>query len=327
MKLDNANAAVDALNDGDAVQDVFSYTVTDGHAQDSSTLNIAIAGHTDIPALFTAGNDAVDFNTITAGSYVAGTQYDALAGDDTVILPDNAAEAAEAGFVAGTVFNAGDGNNTVIGGGLNDIIFGGGGTDTIDGGAGDDRIDAGDGDDVVRGGDGRDVLDGGAGRNRLLYDQESDGVRIDLVIGVARGVYVDRIENFQDIVGSRFQDQMDGDDSDNAFYGGAERDELEGGGGADFLDGQQGDDFLTGGAGADVFHFDLRDFSPIDNEIIFDFEVGVDRISFAGNSFDDISDLHFIQVDADILIELSLSATIRLQNVNASLLTNADFLF
>ena len=38
-------------------------------------------------------DDTVDFASVLAGSYDAGTQYDALDGNDTVILPDTLAAA------------------------------------------------------------------------------------------------------------------------------------------------------------------------------------------------------------------------------------------
>jgi VCBS repeat-containing protein len=65
--VDNTNAAVNALNDGDALQDIFSYTVTDGIGDDTAQLTITINGNTD-PALFTEGNDFVDFDTVAAGT-------------------------------------------------------------------------------------------------------------------------------------------------------------------------------------------------------------------------------------------------------------------
>ena len=161
--LDQTSAALAALNDGEVLHETFAYTITDGYGQATSQLTITINGHTDLPPLFTAGDDAVDFNTIVAGSYRAGTQYDALDGNDTVILPGSAAEAAEAGFAVGTAFRTGDGQNTVIGGGLNDIVIGGSGSDTIDGGAGNDTLSGGGGNDVIAGGRGNDLIDGGAG--------------------------------------------------------------------------------------------------------------------------------------------------------------------
>jgi VCBS repeat-containing protein len=45
--LDNSNATVDALNDGQALTDSVTYTATDGTTISSATLKILIDGHTD----------------------------------------------------------------------------------------------------------------------------------------------------------------------------------------------------------------------------------------------------------------------------------------
>ncbi|HVI90520.1 MAG TPA: hypothetical protein VM659_19625, partial [Dongiaceae bacterium] len=50
------------------------------------------------PPLFTANADTVDFNKVTAGSYLAGSQYDALGGNDVVTLALDATAATNAGF-------------------------------------------------------------------------------------------------------------------------------------------------------------------------------------------------------------------------------------
>ena len=71
--LDQTNAALGDLNDGDALQETFAYTITDGYSQATSQLTITINGHTDAPPLFTEGNDVVDFNTVVAGTYINGT--------------------------------------------------------------------------------------------------------------------------------------------------------------------------------------------------------------------------------------------------------------
>lgn len=409
--LDNTNAAVNALNDGEALTDIFSYTATDGVHGDSADLTITIAGHTD-PALFTPGNDVVvDFNAVIAGTYQDGTQYDALAGDDWVILPGNAAEAAEAGYVIGTAFHAGEGQNTVLGGALDDTIIGGSGADRIDGGAGND---------IVSGGGGYDILDGGAGINRVLYDYAGGGIHVDLaghVASVQIGLgpdEADTIVNFQEVVGSSFRDIITGDDNDNSLFGmggddiiegGGGADRLEGGDGRDWLLGQNGDDTLvggsgsdtldggdgtdtadysdsligidlnlvsgtaaqgmdferilsienvvgsrgddvivgddganritgflgndtmTGGAGADVFHFDLSGGVNLGNDVITDFEIGVDQISLAGSLYHGLADLNPQQVGQDTVLDLGHGTLLTLLHTNASLLANGDFIF
>ena len=422
--LDQANAALAELNDGDMLQETFAYTITDGYGQATSQLTITINGHTDLPPLFTAGDDVVDFNTVVAGSYRAGTQYDALDGNDTVILPGSAAEAAAAGFAAGTAFRTGDGQNTVIGGGLNDIVVGGNGSDTIDGGAGNDTLSGGGGNDVIAGGRGNDLIDGGAGIDTYVMTTATfvflaDGNAVDGEGGV------DQIVNIENVIGSDFDDRIFGDAQDNAFFGGGGRDVIEGGAGNDRLDGGLGRDRLLGGdgddlfisdaiqsaifggdgidtidysgvlfdmainfhmgfageapirtvypidypflpdsfsgieniiagqgndhiigderdnritgflgddtmggmVGRDVFHFDLGGGANVGNDIILDFEIGIDHISLGGGLHADLNDLNPHQVGEDTVLDLGPGMQLTLLRTNAALLTDSDFLF
>ncbi|WP_165379673.1 calcium-binding protein [Rickettsiales endosymbiont of Peranema trichophorum] len=94
------------------------------------------------------------------------------------------------------------------------------------------------GDDIIDGRAGADDLDGGDGNDTVTYRYSTAGVTVSLVRGVmctggdARG---DIILNFENIIGSSYNDVLTGDDRDNL---------IESGG---------GDDTLIGGEGADVF--------------------------------------------------------------------------
>ena len=57
---------------------------------------------------------------------------------------------------------------------------------------------------------------------------------------------------FEDVIGSQYSDDIDGNDRDNTLIGLAGRDELEGGRGDDLLYGGSGDDKLTGDDGNDI---------------------------------------------------------------------------
>src|SRR5690554_3725570 len=61
-QLDNSNPAVNALKDGDTLEDVFSYTITDNDGdQSTTTLTITINGHTDgEPAVTIADNNGAE---------------------------------------------------------------------------------------------------------------------------------------------------------------------------------------------------------------------------------------------------------------------------
>ena len=72
-----------------------------------------------------------------------GVTYNTLGGEDIVL--------------------AGEGDDTIYGGGDSDWLVGGEGDDAIYGGAGDDTIDGGEGDDTIYGGAGDDTITGGAG--------------------------------------------------------------------------------------------------------------------------------------------------------------------
>ncbi len=126
---------------------------------------------TGSPGLFTSVDDTVDFNTVVAGSYTDGTQYDGLDGNDTVTLANDVAAAAAAGYVVGTAFNAGAGDDTVNGGALDDIINGDAGNDVLNGGTGVDVLNGGDDDDrlILEDINVGDSVDGGTGNDTFVF--------------------------------------------------------------------------------------------------------------------------------------------------------------
>lgn len=125
--------------------------------------------------LFTSGNDVVDFNSLPNGAYEDGAQYDALGGDDTVVLPNRTSVDAGNPWNFRLMFNAGDGDDSVTGGDRNDIIHGGAGDDALHGGLGADRL---------IGGLGADTLQGDLGADRFVFTslQDSSGAGIDTIL-------------------------------------------------------------------------------------------------------------------------------------------------
>ena len=111
------------------------------------------------PNLFTAGDDIIDFNLVSAGTYEPGSQYMSGDGADMIWLPADAVAATAAGYDLNHAFDAGNGNDMITGSDLADTIFGGAGEDTLIGGMGNDILDLGaadgDADTVVA------TLDGG----------------------------------------------------------------------------------------------------------------------------------------------------------------------
>ncbi|MFE1600807.1 calcium-binding protein [Methylobacterium sp. ID0610] len=178
----------------------------------------------------------------------------------------------------------------------NDSVDGGAGNDTLFGDAGDDRVDGGEGDDVLRGWYGSDTLFGSAGNDALFGQDGND------FLGAGRG--------------------------NDALSGGAGNDALYGEAGEDVLFGNAGDDELIGGAGSDTFAFGRGD----GQDLIRDFTIGGaerDLIAFNGGAFASFAAVQAAtqQVGADAVIAYGTGDTIRLQNVQASSLTAANFSF
>ncbi len=126
--------------------------------------------------------------------------------------------------------------------GFNDII-GSTRSDTISGAGGFDQIE---------GGAGADILDGGADQDILSYANSSAGVIVNLASGFTLGGDADGdvISNFEDLLGSGFDDILTGDALDNVINGLGGNDILNGGAGLDQLVGGDGDDTLLLGATA-----------------------------------------------------------------------------
>jgi Ca2+-binding RTX toxin-like protein len=153
---------------------------------------------------------------------------------------------------------------------------------------GDDWLFGGDGEDWVRGGNGNDLMFGGAGNDSILGDAGNDtvsyffttsGVTVTLTTSAWQatgGAGSDRLFDIENLTGSIFADELEGNGANNR---------LNGLGGADILRGGAGLDTLTGGAGADLFDFDLTGDSTSQQnlaDLITDFAQGEDRIDFSG---------------------------------------------
>jgi len=230
------------------------------HVVDGRVYEIQLQNYSTQPALFTAGNDVVDFNHIATGGYLPGSQYNALAGDDTVTLPVDAAAAAAAGYnPIQQAFHAGDGNDVITGGSLNDTIYGDSGNDIIHGGAGNDRLFGSGGSDTISGGPGDDYMDGGSSTDTVDYSASAAAVTVNLLLGTATGEGNDTLLNFENVTGSGLDDTITGSTGNNVLLGGAGNDTLHGGDGNDTLTGGSGLDQLFGDAGNDTLKWDSAD--------------------------------------------------------------------
>jgi serralysin len=143
----------------------------------------------------------------------------------------------------GTSFNdllRGDDGDNVVEGGFgdgDDILVGLGGADLLIGASGDDRL---------VGGAGGDTLDGGGGADTASYGDAGTRIVADLqvVFGNTGDAFGDTYVGVENLIGSRYDDDLRGDGQVNI---------LSGGGGADGLNGRGGHDRLVGGGGDDLY--------------------------------------------------------------------------
>lgn len=133
-------------------------------------------------------------------------------------------------------------------------IYGTSADDQLSGTAGDDIIIAGAGDDRITPGTGADRINGEAGMDLVDYSQSNASITYDFegIITAVGDVADDTLTNIEGLVGTGFDDRVDGDLADNHFFGGAGNDRLDGRGGADTIYGGVGDDGLLGRGGDDL---------------------------------------------------------------------------
>jgi len=159
-----------------------------------------------------------------------------LAGNDTIY------GGADVGAGVGDVMYGDDTLNAVTG---NDSLFGGNGNDTGYGGLGNDFIE---------GSAGSDSLYGGAGNDTLSYSLSDQGVTVTLggsgTGGHAQGDVL--AADFENLLGSTFDDTLIGDGNANFIFGSAGLDSIRSAVGADTVYGGVGVDTIEGGTGGDT---------------------------------------------------------------------------
>lgn len=138
--------------------------------------------------------------------------------------------------------------------------------DTIFGYAGNDDLRGGNGNDVIDGGGDNDYMDGEAGSDSVSYASAASGTTVNLVTVTAQntgGAGIDTILNFENLIGSAYNDTLTGDSNANIIEGGSGNDTLNGAGGTDTLSYQSAGSGITinlatatgqntGGAGTDT---------------------------------------------------------------------------
>lgn len=190
------------------------------------------------------------------------------------------------------IASGGLGNDKLYGGNGDDGILGGGGNDILFGKNGNDSLFGGDGKDRISGGDDNDFIGGGEGDDRLWGDD----------------------------------DELDGGDGKDNLFGDSGDDVINGDDGNDKLTGGTGNDTMTGGAGADNFYFVSGD----GQDVITDFEIGIDTITIDGLALDvwlDGANWSVVSASETTFSVTSLSGdALTLENVDGLALFN-NFLF
>jgi len=136
-------------------------------------------------------------------------------------------------------------------------LDGGFGADTLNGGSSDDILRAGATDadpDTLEGNGGDDTLDfGGSGFDKLVYEDAPGPVHVDLALGTVTGAEgADVLVGSPDsVIGSRYGDQLFGNDDGQALIGGPGPDTIDGRGYDDGISPGRGNDTVEGGAGTD----------------------------------------------------------------------------
>ena len=254
-----------------------------------------------------AGNDSID----------GGAGNDAMdggAGVDTASYASATAGVAVSLAVATAQATGGAGTDTLVnfeylvGSDFNDTLTGSTGANLLQGGAGNDSID---------GGAGNDSIDGGTGTDTLSYASATAGVRVNMSLTTAQvtgGAGTETLANFENLVGSDFNDSIVGTTGANLIRGGAGVDNINAGAGNDTVVGGSGADILTGGFGADVFMYEqLSDSGAL--------LAGRDRIMDFSTAQGDKINLHLIDPALTVVTRFDNHAHQLMMSVQANNVT------
>ncbi|NEQ96068.1 MAG: hypothetical protein F6K30_04970 [Cyanothece sp. SIO2G6] len=164
----------------------------------------------------------------------------------------------------------------------------------------------------------------------------------DILVGTRSRDRLFGLEGDDRLIGRKGNDRLEGGVGQDTLLGNGGRDRLIGGDGDDVLLGQKGNDRLAGGAGADIFEYRrIRD----GRDVITDFTIGEDRVDLSrviarirglsGQTLlGDIVQLQqsnrhtLVLIDRDgIAGPEDATELIRLQRIDASDLSDSDFIF
>lgn len=184
---------------GSAYNDVL---IGDGNA------NVIVGGDGNDMLIGGAGAD-----TLSGGNGTDTVSYENAGADVTVTINGSGSVGDANGDVLTSIEN-------LIGSAFGDVLTGDGSNNVIDGGAGNDTINA------------------GAGTDTITYLTAASAVSVNLSsagINATGGAGSDTLTNFENIIGSIFNDTLTGDGGANVMEGGLGNDILNGGTGTDTL--------------------------------------------------------------------------------------------
>ena len=141
---------------------------------------------------------------------------------------------------------------------------------------------------VIEGNLGNDTLDGAAGLDTVSYANASAGVTVNLATAAAQNTVSagsDTLSNFENILGSDFNDTLSGNGLANVITGGAGNDSLDGAGGADTLAGGFGDDiYAIDNAGDVISEAGGEGIDQANASVSYALGVNVENLTLTGSS-------------------------------------------
>lgn len=228
------------------------------------------------------GNDWVRASSEPNGSFFFGASggYDVYLGggthDEAYARLSYLELAQRSGFAGGIVVNLASGTVEKSSGGGTDTVWG---LDTIRGTNSADTFTGDVFDNEFQGMNGADSFSGSGGWDGVNYEDEayqSGGIRgvfinlsgssntgnatgfttVTLAARTGLDAYgnLDTFSSIENIVGTRYNDRLVGDEKDNHLRGREGNDRLLGASGRDHLDGDDGNDYIDGGSGRDQLH-------------------------------------------------------------------------
>ncbi|HVI33093.1 M10 family metallopeptidase C-terminal domain-containing protein [Phenylobacterium sp.] len=165
-------------------------------------------------------------------------------------------------------------------------------------------------------------------RAATLQYEEGGGGHVSYAHGIHGGFVIANGVTIENATSGDGNDTLNGNAATNVLNAGGGADMLSGFGGDDLITGGAGDDTLTGGAGVDQFWFDHLS----GDDMVMDFEQGVDRVGLGGNAPDSFAALTITAearggADGALVTWGDGSQSIWLKGVGATSLSSSDFLF